>query len=320
MFNKISNLASILNESQNLLDDQINSRVSDFYISQNEILDIRKFFSSFNLDLSDKEINENILYLSKIIEQESGCSKLKNKCFNDIPFHLKVSRYNNQLYFYYEKCLKVETYINENKYKDNFLYNHYKNDEISNANFEDMKGQKVSKEKNYIILKFRSLIENHLWNGMYIYGECGVGKTHLCFVFANWYAKKQNKKICVVYLVDFIRLIKESFNNNFKKELVDKIYNDCLNSDVLIIDDIGSELVSDWFYSNYLLNILNTRYSSKLTTFFNSNYSLDELKSSYISKLKSVDKNRICDRIIDRIIGLTKNNVFEFKGKNWRHD
>lgn len=288
-----------------------------FVLDEEKYLEYKNHPFFKHLNLTFDEVKRNISFFNQIIEQEYNCSKLGSKCNDLTNYHLTVSRLADRLYFAYVPCMKMEKIKNDNKYKLMYLYNYYSTSEISNIFLTDMKGQKVDKSKNIIINCFRELTVNKSQKGIYIYGKCGVGKTYLSFGISNWYAKKEYS-IAFVYLPDFTNLIKSGFNSISDKEKANEIYKHALEADVLMLDDIGSEYASDWFYSNYLLNILNLRSNENKITYFNSNYSLDELKKVFINRCKNIDKSKICERIIDRIKMLVNNNIFELRGKNMR--
>jgi DNA replication protein DnaC len=71
----------------------------------------------------------------------------------------------------------------------------------------------------------------------------------------------------------------------------------------LILDDLGTEKVSDWVLQS-MYQIINARYVQMRQTVITSNHSLEELRS------------RIGDRIPSRIAEMCE--VFELRGKDRR--
>lgn len=289
-------------------------------ISKSELDLIKKsnFFS--HLKLNEREIYLNILNLRKIMLQEEKCSSLENECINDSNYHLGVRRYKNNIYFYYFPCEKMNKIFNENKYKNNYLYNYYDNADISNSQLSlKFISGKVDPTKNIIINKFKNNASSNSSYGLYIYGKCGVGKTFLCFCFSNAYAQRKNKTICFVYTPEMVNIIKLGFNNVIEKEKSSKLIQNMKDCDVLVLDDLGSEFATDWFYSDYLLNILNIRVNLKKITLFNSNYSIDKLEKVIANRCKGNDKDILAQRIIDRIRQLVNNEFLQLNGKNMRY-
>lgn len=108
-------------------------------------------------------------------------------------------------------------------------------------------------EKSVEITKdfFDKIIKNDATDGLIITGKSGVGKTHL----AASIAKKliENDKIVLMWrLNSLLDMIKETFKDNTKseKELID-LYS---NFDMSIIDDLGTERISQWVLEKVLYN------------------------------------------------------------------
>ena len=88
-----------------------------------------------------------------------------------------------------------------------------------------------------------SVAENpgNMYNPLFIYGNSGLGKTHLMHAIGNYIADNTNKNVLYVtsedFIQDFISMTKKDDNgNNFS--YVDFFKNKYRNIDVLIIDDI----------------------------------------------------------------------------------
>lgn len=141
------------------------------------------------------------------------------------------------------------------------------------------------------------------YRNLYIFGDVGRGKTFLI----NSIAKEiLDKNYSVLYLTA-TKLF--SFMNDYlyafserKEELKEK-YDLIFDSDLLIIDDLGSENDRNSNESN-LFEIVNDRIINKKPIIFSSNYSEDELMEFY------------GDRIFSRIIGSSR--VMEIFGEDLR--
>ena len=141
------------------------------------------------------------------------------------------------------------------------------------------------------------------YRNLYIFGDVGRGKTFLI----NSIAKEiLDKNYSVLYLTA-TKLF--SFMNDYlyafserKEELKEK-YDLIFDSDLLIIDDLGSENDRNSNESN-LFEIVNDRIINKKAMIFSSNYSEDELIEFY------------GDRIFSRIIG--SSHVMEIFGEDLR--
>ena len=79
------------------------------------------------------------------------------------------------------------------------------------------------------------------YNPLFIYGNSGLGKTHLMHAIGNYIAKHSNKKVLYVtsetFVSEFVEITKKQGNkSNF--EYIDFFKQKYRNIDVLIIDDI----------------------------------------------------------------------------------
>lgn len=106
--------------------------------------------------------------------------------------------------------------------------------------------------------------------GLIFIGKYGTGKTHLAFAIANYLL---NKGVPVVYetLINLMEKLKSGYDreNNVDYYEIIKLYCEC---DLLIIDDLGKEKLSEWVLEK-LFQIINTRYENMLPILITSNYS-----------------------------------------------
>lgn len=118
--------------------------------------------------------------------------------------------------------------------------------------------------------------------GLLMIGKTGLGKTHLSLAVVNrlidrgfnvYYGTAQN-------ILD--RLQKVQFSRAVDDELDDDLY--C--SDLLVIDDLGTEMVTT-FTVSALYNLLNTRLGNGLPTVISTNLTLDELEQTYSQRFTS---------------------------------
>lgn len=83
--------------------------------------------------------------------------------------------------------------------------------------------------------------ETYTYNPLFIYGNSGLGKTHLMHAIGNYIEEHSNKKVLYVtsetFVTEFVEITKKQDNkNNF--EYIDYFKQKYRNIDVLIIDDI----------------------------------------------------------------------------------
>lgn len=113
-----------------------------------------------------------------------------------------------------------------------------------------------------------------------IIGGAGSGKTFLLECVANEMMKK-NAVVCY----------KTAFELNEIARLyhIGKSYDfgDCMNADVLLIDDLGTEPILKNVTKEYLYNLINVRQINNRPTFISTNLSLDNILDRYDERIFS---------------------------------
>lgn len=127
-----------------------------------------------------------------------------------------------------------------------------------------------------------SIAENpgKMYNPLFIYGNSGLGKTHLMHAIGNYIVQNSNKKVLYVtseqFITDFLGINKkDEMGTNFN--YVDYFKNKYRNVDVLMIDDIqflgGATQTQTEFFHTF-----NTLYSDNKQIVISSDRSPDDLK------------------------------------------
>lgn len=114
-------------------------------------------------------------------------------------------------------------------------------------------------------------------------GKTGLGKTHLSLAIAN---VAINKGFSVVYGTSQ-NILSDLQNENFGRT-ENNLYNeyDVLNTDLLIIDDLGTEFKNSYSIAS-LYNIINTRILKKKPTIISTNYDFNQLNDVYDMRITS---------------------------------
>ena len=128
-------------------------------------------------------------------------------------------------------------------------------------------------------------------------GGAGCGKTFMMECVANSMMKR-GFEICY----------KTAFELNELARLyhIGKSYNfvDCLNAEILFIDDLGTEPVLKNVTKEYLYNLINSRQINKKPTFISTNLSLENIVDRYDDRIFS----RLANKNISLFIQLNKND------------
>lgn len=246
-------------------------------------------------------------YTSSLEESASeldNCKKCKNilECKNSYTGHVFYPNIlNDNLVFDYVPCKYKKEMDERNKYKSNiYLFEVPK--EIKEAS---MKNIDLDDPDRFQIIKWlKEFLDTYQKNngtkGLYLTGSFGSGKTYLISAALNELAKK-NHKISIIYYPEFLRSLKESFND---PETYNEKFKQIKRVEILLIDDIGAETMTEWSRDEVLGTILQYRMQEGLTTFFTSNLTIKELEEHFSISAKGIEKVK-AQRIIERIKYLT---------------
>ncbi len=234
--------------------------------------------------------------LEDTVKELNNCHKCQGimYCQNRVEGHVFYpKKEDKQIVFYYAPC-KYQKIIEEQE------KNHMTNDKnILNAKMSEID---ITDKKRVPIIKwlknfYDTYDKNGNFKGLYLHGNFGSGKTYLISALFNELAKKRVSSE-IVYFPQLLRDLKGDFDT-----FADRIeYLE--NVDLLLIDDIGAEKVTEWSRDEILGTILQTRMNNYKTTFFTSNYTLEELEK-HLNADKYSDDEIKAKRIIERIKQLT---------------
>ena len=126
---------------------------------------------------------------------------------------------------------------------------------------------------------------NSDYHNLFFYGMVGTGKSFLSGCVAKELLDKGNMVLYFSSISLFETLSKISFDFKAKEEF-NHLMEDLYHCDLLIIDDLGTELTNA-FVSSQLFSILNERHIRKKATVISSNLSLEELRERYSDRVFS---------------------------------
>lgn len=112
-------------------------------------------------------------------------------------------------------------------------------------------------------------------------GGPGLGKTHLSLAIVSEVIKKGYFPVYGPAENLFTAVEKEKFQNNNSGA-----YEQMQECDLLVIDDLGTELVTS-FTRSVLYNLINSRLLTKKPTLINTNLSIDEIIEKYSPRIAS---------------------------------
>ena len=240
---------------------------------------------------------KNTSKLKDSVQELKNCRECKGllHCHNKVEGHVYIPEIASQnLRFDYISCKYQKELNQERLAKENAV------NEIANARMKDIDVTDKNRVKLVKWLKnfYDQYATVNTLKGLYLHGSFGSGKTFLLAALLNELHLKKGANIAVVYWPEALSDMKEDF------ALVADKLNYYQNVDILLIDDIGAEKVTEWGRDEILGTILQTRMNQKLTTFFTSNCTIEELEQNLAITKNGVDKVK-ARRIIERIKQLT---------------
>lgn len=192
----------------------------------------------------------------------------KCHCLKDKITELLYSRSN------LKEILNKENFdtFNISLYSDKFA------DKVTGAKASENIKRVLETCKNFA-KKFGTEFEN-----LFIYGETGVGKTFLTNCIAKEVMDSSHSVIYVSAIHMFEVLAAEQFGKNDTQNLTGAY--DFINCDLLIIDDLGTELVNS-FTSSSLFNCINERFLNKKPVIISTNLSIGDIRQMYSERVFS---------------------------------
>lgn len=211
-------------------------------------------------------------YPSDYLEMHYKCSKC---CDTGFIGRDKCSCYKQKLVCLYYKNSDLKDMLKENNF-DNFNFELFSNEQVVNEK------EPPRKNMEKIIHKAQSYIDNFSQNteNLLFVGTSGTGKTYLSSCIAK---ELLDKGYLVVYrtsddLIQNLKTIK--FEND--TALADLI----INCDLLIIDDLGTEQISEYSKTE-LFNFINKKLLKHKKMIISTNLSIQILLKNYSERISS---------------------------------
>jgi len=324
-----SNLKILLSEySQKKLQAQLDleNKLNKFYLKNPDIENINDKINRISIEISKTILlNKNSDKLEKLNLELENLKKEKQELLNKL--NIKDEYFKPD---YSCKLCEDTGYLVDNNttmctcLKQKLLDVQYNKSNISSLEHENFNNFNINLFSNEIdekkynsnispkenLEKIKDIAQNFIENfdepqekNLLFTGNTGLGKTFLTNCIANELLK-QGKTVLyqtAPVMLDSILDYRFGKNNEFN-------YNDLLNVDLLIIDDLGTESSNNMKFSE-LFNILNTRLLNQnnhvTKTIISTNLSLNHLFKTYD------------ERIFSRLVGYY--NICRFFGEDLRY-
>lgn len=300
----------------------------------------RRIADAYTLLPELKEIEDNIIFLSAqsgrmaLRGDDSGLKELKAKTFelkarqvellvkgglptDYLEMHYVCNKCQDTGYIRNEKCNCFKQAIADLMYSDSNIKSILANENFSKFSFhyysddfvDDSIGLSPLSNMQKVVAGCKNFIrhfnKNH--DNLLLLGNTGVGKTFLANCIAKELLDRGNT---VIYLTAF-RLFDILEKNKFSKD-EESSYNASnqfdyiLDCDLLIVDDLGTEL-NNSFTNSQLYLIINERLLKQKSTIISTNLSLPNINTIYGERIFSrIASSYSVQRIIGEDIRLHK--------------
>lgn len=212
-----------------------------------------------------------------------------------------------------EKCICFKKAISEHLYTQsnirellnttsfkNFSLDYYSNDLTNEAT-----GMTARKTAAKALQQTQDFVRDfdHTFQNLFLYGDTGVGKTFLSCCVAKELLDTTHSVIYYSAFDLFDALAEKTFSNSEESQGKNDYILDC---DLLIIDDLGTELTNRFVASQFFLCI-NERILRKKSTIISTNLSLGNFMERYSERVFSrVSSNYTMIKLIGNDIRIQK--------------
>lgn len=210
-----------------------------------------------------------------------------------------------------EKCHCFKQQMISILYEQSNIHEMLETENFSNLSYEYYSGEDlllferaVETSKSFI----QSFDKNY--HNLFFYGKVGCGKSFLSGCIAKELIETGHSIIYFSAIGLFEFLSRYSFDYKNKENLYNT-FEDLYNCDLVILDDLGTE-VTNSFVTSQLFSCLNERHIRKKSTLISTNLSLEELRERYSDRVFSrITSNYTVCRLSGPDIRLKKlfNNV-----------
>ena len=258
-----------------------------------------RFLEMHHLDASF--LDKNASYFQNWIIHLRKCAGCKGLEYCRQPIPGKVCTIDLDEFGYliekYVSCKFEQKTEKKMMHEKNYRLCHGSKEDLM-IDFSEIQLETESQEYVNVYMKVGNSFDE--MKGIYMFGQPGSGKSYLMWAIANHYAK-EGKKVSYVKVPFLIQDLKQSLNDFEYRQVV---LGHLRFSEVLILDDIGSESITQWTRDEILFPVLDYRMNHGLKTYFASNYTMEELEMQY--RLSNQTNGKVASlRLMERIRSLS---------------
>lgn len=151
-------------------------------------------------------------------------------------------------------------------------------------------------------------------DGIFFVGSCGTGKTHLAVAITLDLINRGIHVICKT-LIDLLGEVKKTFDDDtgIKEHQILNLYK---SVDLLVINDLGKELPTEWMLTT-LYSIIDKRYENCKPVIVTTNYNDDELVRRLSQRsIREGGDAKTAESIVSRLYEMCF--TVEMRWEDWR--
>lgn len=235
-----------------------------------------------------KNLTENLKKEKEILMIENGFSK---NYFDDV---YNCNKCKDTGFINNKKCECFKQKLINKAYDMSNISEIIKTENFSNFTL-DYYSKQIDKENDMspyenmklIMRKCSLFIEefDEKFKNMVFYGNTGLGKTFLCRCIAKDLLDR-GKIVLYITAFNLFNIFEKQKFNKSDEEINKEILNLIKESDLLIIDDLGTEFMTSLSTTEFF-DIINSRILDKKSTIISTNLSPDEIAQNYSGRIVS---------------------------------
>ncbi|MGN0270639.1 MAG: ATP-binding protein [Candidatus Weimeria sp.] len=256
------------------------SKLEDAFINDARRRDVHVDYKELTARFieEEKKILRNNGYPEDYLEPPYQCPDCKDTGYvgeyNDIPCHC-LKKHATDLIYRDEPIMK------------RLLTDHFEDFDLSGYSSErDSSGMSSRENAQQALEQSKRFVEtfDNSFHNLFFYGTSGSGKTFLSSCIAG---SLINTDHTVIY-ISAVRLFNVCSDYTFgeKKDTDDYAYKSLFTADLLIIDDLGTE-VSNTFTTSSFFYLINDRLLNSKSTIISTNLTLNEVSEIYSQRVYS---------------------------------
>ena len=229
-------------------------------------------------NLSKSFVYDHLSDFIRVLESRKNCKNCQGLKFcktNGNCLDIEVDLRSNRTTLFLSECKSLRK---RRLIADKFIICHANKEAFD---YELKECASFFKEDRKLVLKeLATIIKENSNQGIYIYGDEGIGKSFLLSVLSKYIVTRRKGHYLYIDLRNFIpsmvqqSLYKDKASFNEDLELLKTI-------DYLFLDNFGEEEKNDFSKESIICEVLNYRKEHNLPTYFTSRYSLNDLYKAY---------------------------------------